>query len=155
MNATVSTTRDDDALIVLFAEDDRDTRDMYEVYFSSCGLIPELACDGREAVEKAVQIRPDVIVLDITLPYMDGFDVCRAIKRDPATSAIPVIAASGYWRRDTAEQARDAGFESFLLKPYAPDRLLEEIRRVAPITSRRSSLACPLRTPSLPPARHS
>jgi two-component system cell cycle response regulator DivK len=149
MDLTVSTARDGDALIVLFAEDDTDTREMYELYFSGCGLIPELASDGPEAVAKALRIHPDVIVLDITLPYMDGFDVCRAIKRDPGTSAIPVIAATGYWRQDTAELARDAGFESFLLKPCAPSQLLEEIRRVAPTTARRSSLACPLRKSSL------
>lgn len=154
MNTTVSTARDGDALIVLFAEDDSDTREMYQVYFSGCGLIPEVARSGREAMAKAIRIHPDVIVLDITLPDMDGFEVCRAIKRDPATSAIPVIAATGYCRRDAIDQARGAGFDSYLLKPSAPDRLLAEIRRVAGrATSIRSSSAYPLRRSSPRSAR--
>ncbi len=142
MNTTVATPRDaDTALVVLFVEDDKDTRDLYELVFRDYGLIPRVAHTGREGLAKTNELRPDVVVLDIVLPDIDGFEVCRTLKDRPATASIPVIAATGYWRPGVLTEARDAGFAAFLLKPHAPRQLFDAIRRVAD-QLRRSTHAC-------------
>jgi len=128
--ASVSTARQE-PLIVLIVEDDDDTREMYRWYLSRCGLVVEEARSGPEAIAKTRIVRPDVVVADITLPGVDGFEVCRAVRRDPATAPIPFIALTGYSRPDGPEKARRAGFDVFLLKPTPLSRVLVEIFRLA------------------------
>jgi CheY-like chemotaxis protein len=118
------------ALLVLLADDDADTRQLYALSLRMEGLFVELARDGVEALELAQARHPDVIVTDLVLPRLDGFALCGRLKEDSRTAAIPVIALTGYLR--PAEDVRRAGFAAYLLKPIAPDALAARIREVLP-----------------------
>ncbi len=117
-------------MIVLVADDDADTRDMYRCYLCSRGLIVEEACNGLEAIAKARAIHPDVVLAEVTLPGVDGFELCREIRQDPRTARIAFIAVTGYSRPDGADRARRAGCDAFLLKPTTPEQVLAEIGRL-------------------------
>ncbi len=117
----------DGRIRVLLVDDSLDSRDMYAHYLSWSGLELVLAADGREALALAAAERPDVIVMDLSLPGLDGWAATRALKADPHTAAIPVLALSGY---DQDGRDGEQAFAAFLLKPCRPDALIAEIKRV-------------------------
>ena len=120
----------DAKLLVLLVDDSEDNREVYEQYLTFAGFRVEVAVDGVEAVEKAKQGRPDVIVMDLSLPKMDGWEATRVIKKDPDTSAIPVIALTGHAVAESKRKALEAGCSGYLTKPCLPDVLVSEIRRL-------------------------
>lgn len=85
------------------------------------------AADGAEGVRKARQSRPDVILLDIMMPVLDGWDAIKQLKADPQTSSIPVVALTAL--RLSEEQVHAAGFDGYLSKPVPPHRLADEVGR--------------------------
>jgi CheY-like chemotaxis protein len=85
------------------------------------------AVDASEALTKIAQLLPDVVIADVGLPGTDGFALCRQIKDDDRTAAIPVIGVSGYSFEDRDERARRAGFDTLILKPCLPDDLVAQI----------------------------
>ena len=89
-----------------------------------------LAEDGKAALECAVEDKPDLILMDLSLPRMDGWEATRRLKKDPVTSHIPVVALTGHALAGHAEGARAAGCDSFVTKPCIPADLEAEIRRV-------------------------
>jgi CheY-like chemotaxis protein len=111
---------------VLLVEDDRDTRQMYSEFLSYSGLEVTEAPTGYRALERAREHRPDVVVTDIAMPGMDGLELSRTLRREDATSDVPIIAVSG----NASERAREAGCNVVLEKPCAPDRLLHVIEDV-------------------------
>ncbi len=117
------------AALVLLAEDDRDTRDLYQEYLRLGGFRTEQAHNGNQAFDKAVNLRPDVIVTDLALPGLDGFELSNQLKRHATTSNIPIIAVTGWGFTDVVQRARKAGIESVLLKPCPPEHLVAEVRR--------------------------
>lgn len=88
------------------------------------------AGDGEEALAKARKERPDLIVMDISMPGMDGWTVTERLREDPSTKGIPVVAVTAHALPEHVERARALRCEGYLTKPCEPRRLLEEIRRV-------------------------
>jgi two-component system cell cycle response regulator DivK len=102
---------------------------MYAVYLRFVGLEVDEATNGEDAVARALTRRPDVIVMDISMPTMDGCTAVSLLRADPRTASVPVIALTGYIGKDREQQARAAGCDAYLLKPCLPDALEAEIHR--------------------------
>jgi len=116
------------APVVLIVDDDADTREMYSTYLTSQGVRVLLAGDGFTATRVATSLHPDVIVMDLSLPRVDGWEATRRLKADRKTAHIPIIALTGRVSDGRAEWAIDAGCDAYVLKPCLPDHLLKEIR---------------------------
>jgi two-component system, cell cycle response regulator DivK len=121
---------------VLIADDATESREMYATYLTFRGFQVVKAADGTQALDKARRARPDVLVLDLAMPGLDGMEVCRRLKADPRTSALPVIALTGHVFKEWERAARAAGFDSYLAKPCLPVELLREIRKFLPTPRR-------------------
>ena len=116
------------APLLLIADDAKDTREMYGLYLSMIGYRVETACDGREAVIMARKLRPDLIVLDLEMPTLDGWSAMRVLQRRPATANIPVIILTGHdFKGYLKHSAVAEGAVSYLTKPCLPDQLGREI----------------------------
>jgi CheY-like chemotaxis protein len=124
--------------LVLLVDDDPDNRDIYVQFLTYSGLRVEEADNGHEALDKAFTLRPDVIVMDLSLPGLDGWEATRRLKQDPRTRDIPVIALTGHALAGHCTGAFDAGCDAFITKPCLPDRLLDEIRAIIPVARSRS-----------------
>lgn len=118
------------APLVLVVDDYEDAREMYAEYLQVEGYRVALARDGREAVAEAGALLPDLVLMDLSLPGVDGWEATRRIKADPRTRHIPVVALTGHAVSSAADGARDAGCDSFVLKPCLPDEVLVEVKRV-------------------------
>lgn len=117
--------------LVLVVDDYADSREMCAEYLIVCGFRVEQAADGADALLRVSATIPDVILMDLSLPDMDGAEVTRRIKAEPRTAGIQIIALTGHGNTgDHADRAREAGCVSFLTKPCHPDAMVEEIRRV-------------------------
>jgi CheY-like chemotaxis protein len=115
---------------VLVVEDYQDAREMYAAYLSFSGYRVAEATNGVEAIEKAVELQPDIILMDLALPRMDGWEATRRLKLDERTRQIPIVALTGHALAGHAEGARLAGCDSFVTKPCLPDALVAEIQRM-------------------------
>ena len=114
--------------LVLIADDNRDTREMYTHYLGMIGYVVETAADGREAILKARLLRPAVIVLDLGMPGMDGWEAMRLIRADAKTATTPIIVLTGHDLKDYLKHAAIAeGALSYLMKPCLPEQLAREI----------------------------
>jgi len=105
------------APVVLIVDDDADTREMYSTYLMSHGVRVLLAGDGFTATRVATSLGPDVIVMDLSLPRVDGWEATRRLKADRKTAHIPIIALTGRVSGGSAESAIDAGCDVYVLKP--------------------------------------
>ena len=103
---------------------------MYGAYLQFSGFEVAEASNGVEAVEKTQQLLPDIVLMDLALPRMDGWEATRRLKSDPRTSHIPIVALTGHALAGHAEGAREAGCDAFVTKPCLPDALLAEIKRL-------------------------
>ena len=102
---------------ILIADDSQCIRELMDAILSSCGYSVTITVDGQAAWEELASCQPDLILLDIEMPRIDGCEVCRRIKSQPKTQNIPVILISG--RQDAADLARGAGADAFLNKPFS------------------------------------
>lgn len=118
------------AATILLVDDYRDALDIWDIYLSGFGFHVVTATNGTDALTLAEQHRPDVVVTDLELPGLSGFDIARQLRATPATKDVPLIAVTGYSHVVNSDQARSAGFSRVIVKPCPPDVLLEEIRRV-------------------------
>jgi len=118
------------APLVLVVDDSEDNREVYSQYLRLSGFRVEMAVDGVEAVEKAASFMPDVIVMDLAMPKLDGWEATRRIKAAPGTSRIPVIALTGNADSESKRRTQEAGCSGYLTKPCLPDVLVSEIRRL-------------------------
>lgn len=125
--------------LVLVVEDYQDAREMYAAYLQFSGFEVAEATNGVEAVAKAVELVPDIILMDLALPRMDGWEATRRLKTDPRTEHIPIVALTGHALAGHAEGAKQAGCDAFVTKPCLPDALVAEIRRLLEAQSQRSS----------------
>jgi CheY-like chemotaxis protein len=116
--------------LILIVDDMADIRDLYAEYLKGQGFRPELATNGFEALSKATVMGPDVIVMDLNLPELDGWEATRRLKANDLTRSIPVIALTGLTVSHSKARALEAGCDGFLTKPCYPDALADEIRRV-------------------------
>lgn len=118
------------APLVLVVEDYPDAREMYVEYLKFSGFRVAEARNGVEALDRAFELRPDVILMDLALPRMDGWEATRRLKTDARTRNIPVVALTGHSLDGSAESARQAGCDAFVAKPCLPGMLVDEIRRL-------------------------
>jgi CheY-like chemotaxis protein len=115
---------------VLVVDDYPDAREMYGEYLEYCGFEVIDAANGVEAIERAVEDRPDIILMDLSLPVMDGWEATRRLKADARTRHIPIVALTGHALAGISEGARQAGCDAFVTKPCLPEELVKEIRKV-------------------------
>ncbi len=116
--------------LVLVVEDYQDAREMYAAYLQFSGFRVAEATNGVEAIEKTIELMPDIILMDLALPRMDGWEATRRLKMDERTRHIPIVALTGHALAGHAEGARQAGCDSFVTKPCLPDALVAEIQRM-------------------------
>jgi len=114
---------------ILIVDDYPDALDIWAIYLRAMGYRVSTAADGAAAIAQAERLRPDVIVLDLELPRISGFDVAKRLRANPDTAHIPLIAATGYSHVKQLDRAREAGFDQIVIKPCDPDLLIEEIER--------------------------
>jgi two-component system chemotaxis response regulator CheY len=118
-------------VLVLVVDDYKDTRELYADYIRMSGIAVETAADGFEGIEKAILLRPDAIVMDLSMPHIDGFETVRVLRGHERTKQIPVLALTGAML-DSEGRAQEEGFSAFLRKPCLPQYLLHELRRFLP-----------------------
>jgi two-component system, cell cycle response regulator DivK len=116
--------------LVLVVDDYQDAREMYVEYLRFCGFRVEEASTGAEALQKARELVPDVILMDLSLPGMDGWTATRTLKSDERTRRIPVVALTGHALAGASESAKQAGCDAFVTKPCLPDDLVVQLRRM-------------------------
>jgi class 3 adenylate cyclase len=112
---------------VMVAEDNRDSRELVSDILLNLGYIPMLAPNGRIALEKIMSDPPDLVILDINMPELDGFEVCAAIKRNPATAKIPVIMLTAQTDVESRITGLGLGADDYLPKPFHPRELIARI----------------------------
>jgi two-component system, cell cycle response regulator DivK len=117
---------------ILVVEDTEDNRQIMRDLLSNAGYELVEAVTGEDGVAAAIRERPDLILMDIQLPIMDGYEATRRIKADPATQAIPVIAVTSYALSGDEEKARAAGCDGYVAKPFSPRQLLATVREYLP-----------------------
>jgi CheY-like chemotaxis protein len=115
---------------ILLVDDYPDALEIWGLYLRSVGYEVETADDGLKAVEQAHRYLPDIIVLDLELPGITGFEAAVRLRQSPDTTHIPLIAATGYSHLKQLDQARDSGFDSIVVKPCEPAALVAEIERL-------------------------
>jgi CheY-like chemotaxis protein len=114
---------------VLLVDDYPDALEMWGLYLRSLGYDVATAADGQTALDMALALVPDVIVMDLELPGITGFEAARRLKQHELTAAVPLIAATGYSHTRQIEQARQSGFDAIIVKPTDPGALVAEIER--------------------------
>lgn len=119
-----------DRPLVLVVEDYQDAREMYAAYLQFSGFEVAEAANGVDAVAKTRELLPDIVLMDLALPQMDGWEATRRLKGDLATQHIPIVALTGHALAGHAEGAKQAGCDAFVTKPCLPDALVAEIRRL-------------------------
>jgi CheY-like chemotaxis protein len=120
----------DERLRVLLVDDYPDAREMYSEYLQFSGFDVVEATNGMEALKSAVESSPDIILMDLSLPVMDGWEATRRLKADERTASIPVVALTGHALAGISEGAKRAGCDAFVTKPCLPEDLVKEIRRI-------------------------
>lgn len=115
--------------LVLVVDDYQDAREMYAEYLKASGFRVVEARTGFEAVAKARELLPDCILMDLSLPGIDGWEATRQLKADKQTTQIPVVAVTGHASELASRDARAAGCTSYVLKPALPDAVVAEVRR--------------------------
>jgi CheY-like chemotaxis protein len=109
---------------VLLVDDCRDTRELYAEYLELSGYRVKEASDGMAALAEATRVLPDVIVLDMSMPGLNGYEAVQRLRADDRTREIPIVMVSGY----EPDRVGDAGWDEFIIKPCDPERLISVIK---------------------------
>ncbi len=115
---------------VLVVEDERDIRDLIGFTLRFAGFDVTVAEDGVQALEEVSREKPDLILLDVRMPRMSGYEACRRLKEDPATSSIPVVFLSAKGQDDEIKEGLESGAVEYIVKPFAPDELTNQIKDI-------------------------
>ncbi|HEX9838071.1 MAG TPA: response regulator [Anaerolineales bacterium] len=113
---------------ILIAEDERDIRDLVAFTLRFAGYEVFAASNGEEAVELAPRVNPDLILMDVRMPRMTGYEACKILKADPDLKDIPVVFLSAKGQENEIQQGLASGAEDYLLKPFAPDQLTSRVK---------------------------
>jgi DNA-binding response OmpR family regulator len=116
--------------VILVAEDERDIRDLIVFTLQLAGFNVVEVPNGEEAVKKALEIKPDLILMDVRMPKMTGFEACKALKQEEKTQDIPVIFLSAKGQETEITTGLDLGAEEYFLKPFAPDDLIKRVNNI-------------------------
>lgn len=115
---------------LLVVDDTADVRDLYAEYFTAQGFRVATASDGAAGIAVASQYRPDVIVMDLSMPRVDGITAIRRLKTDARTRHVPVILLTGYPYKAIEQGALEAGADAFLTKPCLPEDLQSQVQQL-------------------------
>jgi two-component system, cell cycle response regulator DivK len=138
--------RPHEQLLVLVVDDYDDSREMYAEFFELSGFQVAQARDGAQSLQKALELVPDVILMDLALPGMDGWEAIKHLRANARTRHIPVVALTGHDARDAVAAAEPPGWDALVTKPCLPENLVEEVERVlAHRTAHNGDGARPLR----------
>jgi two-component system cell cycle response regulator DivK len=119
---------------ILVVEDQEDNRQILRDLLANAGFEMIEAEDGQQALTQAAKHKPDLILMDIQLPLLDGYEATRQIKADPALKDIPIIVVTSYALSGDEEKAHAAGCDAYVAKPFSPRALLAKIREYLPAT---------------------
>lgn len=120
----------DNEKLVLIVEDDEDSRDVYREVLLNSGFRVDTAVSGLDGLNRAREGLPDAILMDISIPEMDGWAVTAELGKDPGTASIPVVVVTAYAFPEDRIRADGLGCAGFLTKPCEPSRVLAEIQRL-------------------------
>ena len=112
---------------VLVVDDEEYIQHILNFSFGAEGYDVVTAADGEEGIKKAKSEKPDIIVLDIMMPKMDGYEACKRLKTDPSTKSIPVILLTAKGREVDRKLGSQAGADDYVVKPFSPGRLIERV----------------------------
>ena len=115
---------------VLLVEDNEDNRNIYTTILRHCGHEVAEAGTGEEGIRLAIELRPRVILMDVAMPGIDGWEATRRLKANPETAHIPVVALTAHAMAEDRQRAAEAGCESYLAKPIEPRRVVEEVEKL-------------------------
>ena len=115
---------------ILIAEDEPDIRELVAFTLRFAGHEVTTTANGEEALHQASQLIPDIIIMDVRMPRLTGYDACRAMKADNTLNDIPVVFLSAKGQDSEIQTGLDAGAEEYLLKPFAPDQLAERVKTI-------------------------
>jgi CheY-like chemotaxis protein len=125
---------------ILIAEDERDIRELVNFSLQFGGFTVVQAANGAEAVEQAQKELPDLILMDVRMPKMTGYEACRQMKSMPQLRDIPVVFLSAKGQETEIQTGLEAGAEEYILKPFAPDELVKQVQAVLDrVTARRGA----------------
>jgi CheY-like chemotaxis protein len=116
--------------LVLVVDDFADAREMYGEYLKFCGFRVAEAQNGVEAIDIARKLKPDLILMDLSMPVVDGWEATRRLKADATTRNIPVVALTGHAMTGHSESAKSAGCDVVITKPCLPQDLIKEIKKM-------------------------
>lgn len=122
------------APLILIVDDNLDAREMYGMYLQHEGFRWAEAANGEDAIAQTQREKPALILMDATMPRMDGWEAVRILKQDAGTRNIPLIMLTAHAFQEHRDRAVEAGADGFLAKPVLPDRLASEIRKVLKLT---------------------
>jgi len=115
---------------VVIADDDPDIRRLVEMTVTNAGCDVTVASDGEEALERVRESKPDLVILDVLMPRMDGWEVARALKSDPATREVPVMFLTSRGQEHDVLEGFDSGAVDYMVKPFSPRELQVRVRAV-------------------------
>jgi len=115
---------------ILVADDERDIRELIGFTLRFAGFEVVLVADGIEAIEQAPLEQPDLILLDVRMPKVTGYDVCRHLKENPVTRMIPIVFLSAKGQEGEIQEGLDSGAVEYIVKPFAPDDLTDQVREI-------------------------
>lgn len=115
---------------ILIAEDERDIRDLVAFTLRFAGHEVFTASNGEEALDMAPKVNPDIILMDVRMPRMTGYEACKLMKQNPDLKDIPVVFLSAKGQEAEIQQGLEAGAEEYLLKPFAPDQLTSHVKAI-------------------------
>jgi DNA-binding response OmpR family regulator len=116
--------------VVLVAEDEPDIRGLITFSLEYAGFVVVQALNGVEAVQKAKEEGPDLILLDVRMPKMNGYEACKELKADESTQHIPVVFLSARGQEAEIKHGLELGAEEYILKPFAPDELYRRVETI-------------------------
>lgn len=113
---------------ILVVDDDDMNRELMEAFLASENYTVALAHSGKVALQMASELHPDLVILDVRMPDMSGYEVCQQLKSEPQTQAIAVIIVTGFDGREDRERAAEVGADAFVSRPFGADELIERVR---------------------------
>lgn len=116
--------------VILVAEDEKDIRELIVFTLQLDGFTVYEVPNGQEAVDKALEIGPDLILMDVRMPKMTGYEACKLLKSKEKTKDVPVVFLSAKGQEAEVNTGLDLGAEEYFLKPFAPDELSERVNRI-------------------------
>jgi len=115
---------------ILIAEDEPDIRELVAFTLRFAGHEVTTTSNGEEALKQASNLIPDIIIMDVRMPKMTGYDACRAMKADTRLKDVPIVFLSAKGQDSEIQTGLDVGAEEYLLKPFAPDQLADRVKAI-------------------------